>query len=137
MKIHCNVCESAEAGVLCCADEAALCWACDRRVHAANKLAIKHQRVPLSDSSTPKPKPIAGSKGLGLLLSDGDFEAQDSNWAVHEVPSPPTLSGLLLARKVQDPFDSSLFVPEIDSLPLLNFHCRLTGGDGTNYCRRR
>ncbi|PIA25940.1 hypothetical protein AQUCO_10200007v1 [Aquilegia coerulea] len=56
MKIQCNVCEAAEANVLCCADEAALCWACDEKVHAANKLASKHQRVPLSNSSSQMPK---------------------------------------------------------------------------------
>ncbi|KAJ6801850.1 putative B-box zinc finger protein 23 [Iris pallida] len=56
MKIQCDVCEKAEATVLCCADEAALCWSCDEKVHAANKLAEKHQRVPLllpSNSTTP------------------------------------------------------------------------------------
>ncbi|PKA66739.1 putative salt tolerance-like protein [Apostasia shenzhenica] len=46
MKVQCDVCERAEAVVLCCADEAALCWGCDEKVHAANKLAGKHQRVP-------------------------------------------------------------------------------------------
>ncbi|MFQ6621003.1 hypothetical protein Gotur_002161, partial [Gossypium turneri] len=51
-----NVCEAAEAKVLCCADEAALCWACDEKIHAANKLASKHQRVPLSSSSSQMPK---------------------------------------------------------------------------------
>lgn len=52
MKIQCNVCEVAEAKVLCCADEAALCWGCDHQIHAANKLASKHHRVPLSSSSS-------------------------------------------------------------------------------------
>ncbi|KAL2472726.1 B-box zinc finger protein 22 [Forsythia ovata] len=56
MKIQCSACEVAEANVLCCADEAALCWACDQKVHAANKLASKHQRVPLSISSSQMPK---------------------------------------------------------------------------------
>ncbi|MCD7464523.1 hypothetical protein HAX54_052933 [Datura stramonium] len=56
MKIQCNACEIAEAKVLCCADEAALCWYCDDKVHAANNLANKHQRVPLSASSSPMPK---------------------------------------------------------------------------------
>ncbi|KAK4355347.1 hypothetical protein RND71_024318 [Anisodus tanguticus] len=56
MKIQCNVCEVAEVNVLCCADEAALCWSCDEKVHAANKLASKHQRVPLSGSSSSMPK---------------------------------------------------------------------------------
>ncbi|KAH0450120.1 hypothetical protein IEQ34_020812 [Dendrobium chrysotoxum] len=52
MKIQCNACEAAEAKVLCCADEAALCWECDEKVHAANKLAGKHQRVPLLSASS-------------------------------------------------------------------------------------
>ncbi|MFS7958991.1 putative transcription factor interactor and regulator Znf-B family [Helianthus anomalus] len=52
MKIQCNVCESTEAVLLCCADEAALCWSCDEKVHAANKLASKHQRVRLSTSTS-------------------------------------------------------------------------------------
>lgn len=56
MKIQCNVCEAAEAEVLCCADEAALCRQCDEKVHAANKLATKHQRVPLSTSSSQMPQ---------------------------------------------------------------------------------
>ncbi|KAJ0972917.1 hypothetical protein J5N97_020876 [Dioscorea zingiberensis] len=57
MKIQCDVCERAEAALLCCADEAALCWGCDEKVHAANKLAGKHQRVPLlSNSSNPSSK---------------------------------------------------------------------------------
>lgn len=56
MKIQCNVCEAAEAKVLCCADEAALCFECDDKVHAANKLASRHQRVPLSSSASQMPK---------------------------------------------------------------------------------
>lgn len=56
MKIQCDVCERAEALVLCCADEAALCWDCDQKVHAANKLAGKHQRLPLSHPSSQAPK---------------------------------------------------------------------------------
>ena len=57
MKIQCNGCEAAEAQVMCCADEAALCWACDERVHAANKLAGKHQRVPLIAAPSPSRLP--------------------------------------------------------------------------------
>ncbi|CAK7340033.1 unnamed protein product [Dovyalis caffra] len=57
MKIQCDVCEKAEAEVLCCADEAVLCKGCDANVHAANKLFEKHQRLlllkhPSSSSST-------------------------------------------------------------------------------------
>ncbi|OIW08678.1 hypothetical protein TanjilG_03354 [Lupinus angustifolius] len=45
MKIQCDVCEKAPATVICCADEAALCAKCDVEVHAANRLASKHQRL--------------------------------------------------------------------------------------------
>ncbi|KAK3140500.1 hypothetical protein QOZ80_5AG0401870 [Eleusine coracana subsp. coracana] len=47
MKVLCSACEAAEASVLCCADDDALCARCDRDVHAANRLAGKHQRLPL------------------------------------------------------------------------------------------
>uniref|UniRef100_A0A0D9WU34 B box-type domain-containing protein n=1 Tax=Leersia perrieri TaxID=77586 RepID=A0A0D9WU34_9ORYZ len=47
MRVQCDVCGVSPAAVLCCADEAALCSACDRRVHRANRLAGKHRRLPL------------------------------------------------------------------------------------------
>ncbi|KAK4776443.1 hypothetical protein SAY86_005131 [Trapa natans] len=55
MKIQCDVCESAPATVICCADEAALCARCDVEVHAANKLASKHQRLLLQNLSDKLP----------------------------------------------------------------------------------
>lgn len=47
MRVQCDVCEKNKAAVMCIADEAALCSSCDTRVHAANKLANKHVRIPL------------------------------------------------------------------------------------------
>ncbi|WOL05830.1 B-box zinc finger protein 22-like [Canna indica] len=47
MKIQCDVYKRAASAVLCCADKVALCWGCDEEVHTTNKLAEKHQRVPL------------------------------------------------------------------------------------------
>ncbi|WVZ01567.1 hypothetical protein V8G54_027636 [Vigna mungo] len=74
MKIQCNVCEAAEAKVLCCADEAALCWECDEKVHAANKLASKHQRVPLSTSSSHMPKCDICQVCVGIAIAvSADF----------------------------------------------------------------
>ncbi|KAF3579050.1 hypothetical protein DY000_02034983 [Brassica cretica] len=55
MKIQCDVCEKAPATLICCADEAALCASCDVEVHAANKLASKHQRLFLDSLSTKFP----------------------------------------------------------------------------------
>ncbi|XWS09343.1 hypothetical protein CRYUN_Cryun40dG0076900 [Craigia yunnanensis] len=56
MKIQCDVCERAPATVICCADEAALCAKCDVEVHAANKLASKHQRLLLHCLSNKLPR---------------------------------------------------------------------------------
>lgn len=47
MKVQCDVCGRDEASIFCCADEAALCDACDRKVHHANKVAGKHRRFAL------------------------------------------------------------------------------------------
>ncbi|KAI3412548.1 HSF_DOMAIN domain-containing protein [Psidium guajava] len=51
----CDVCERAQATVICCADEAALCAKCVVELHAANKLASKHQRLLLHSLSTKLP----------------------------------------------------------------------------------
>ncbi|XVE94617.1 hypothetical protein REPUB_Repub02eG0024200 [Reevesia pubescens] len=58
MKIQCDVCNKEEASVFCTADEAALCDACDHRVHHANKLASKHERFSLLHPSSSKQAPL-------------------------------------------------------------------------------
>ncbi|KAL6554359.1 hypothetical protein OROMI_020032 [Orobanche minor] len=85
MKIQCNVCEAAEANVLCCADEAALCLSCDQKVHAANKLASKHQRVSLSTSSSRMPKCDICQEALGYFfcLEDRALLCRKCDVAVH------------------------------------------------------
>ncbi|XP_020206953.1 B-box zinc finger protein 22 [Cajanus cajan] len=85
MKIQCSVCEAAEAKVLCCADEAALCWECDEKVHAANKLASKHQRVPLSTSSSHMPKCDICQEALGYFfcLEDRALLCRKCDLAIH------------------------------------------------------
>ncbi|KAJ8542995.1 hypothetical protein K7X08_005518 [Anisodus acutangulus] len=85
MKIQCNVCEVAEVNVLCCADEAALCWSCDEKVHAANKLASKHQRVPLSGSSSSMPKCDICQETVGYFfcLEDRALLCRKCDIAIH------------------------------------------------------
>jgi hypothetical protein len=51
MRTLCDSCESAAAIVFCAADEAALCRACDEKVHLCNKLASRHVRVGLANPS--------------------------------------------------------------------------------------
>jgi hypothetical protein len=84
MKVLCNACEAAEAVVMCCADEAALCLVCDERVHAANKLAGKHQRISLMSSSGT----VGGGGGASCSVPKCDI-CQVSLTPLH--PSSPTL----------------------------------------------
>ncbi|KAK8506614.1 hypothetical protein V6N13_103386 [Hibiscus sabdariffa] len=58
MKIQCDVCYKETASGFCIADEAALCDACDHRVHHVNKLASKHQRFPFLHPSSPEQVPL-------------------------------------------------------------------------------
>lgn len=87
MKIQCNVCEAAEAKVLCCADEAALCYDCDDKVHAANKLASKHQRVSLSKSSSPMPKCDICQETVGYFfcLEDRALLCRKCDVSIHSI----------------------------------------------------
>ncbi|KAG8095177.1 hypothetical protein GUJ93_ZPchr0012g22038 [Zizania palustris] len=55
MRVQCDDCGTEPVTVICCADEAALCSACDRRVHHANRLASKHRRLPLIHTSSSSP----------------------------------------------------------------------------------
>ncbi|MQL85985.1 hypothetical protein Taro_018520 [Colocasia esculenta] len=88
MKIQCNACEAAEASVMCCADEAALCWACDDKVHAANELAGKHQRIPLTASSSsqvPKCDICQEASGYFFCLEDRALLCRECDVAIHSV----------------------------------------------------
>ncbi|KAI4367262.1 hypothetical protein MLD38_023020 [Melastoma candidum] len=58
MRIQCDVCEKEEATTFCSADEAALCHACDTRVHLANKLAGMHPRYSLLPPTTSEESPL-------------------------------------------------------------------------------
>ncbi|XP_021288722.1 B-box zinc finger protein 22 [Herrania umbratica] len=115
MKIQCNVCEAAEAKVLCCADEAALCWACDEKVHAANKLASKHQRVPLSSSSSQMPKCdiCQETSGLFFCLQDRALLCRKCDLAIHTANTYVSghqrflLTGVKVGLETTDPGASS------------------------------
>lgn len=73
MKIQCDVCDKAEASVFCTADEAALCDACDHRVHHANKLASKHQRFSLLHPSSTKQFPLCDVCQVFLYFFSSSF----------------------------------------------------------------
>ncbi|KAL7600826.1 hypothetical protein Lser_V15G21767 [Lactuca serriola] len=88
MKIQCDVCNENEASVYCSADEAALCAACDHRVHHANKLAGKHPRFSLLHPS-PKDSPLCDicqeKKAFLFCQQDRAILCKDCDVAIHKV----------------------------------------------------
>nr|AFU10968.1 STO [Malus zumi] len=91
MKIQCDVCEKAQATVICCADEAALCAKCDVEVHAANKLASKHQRLLLECLSKSNKLPrcdICQDKAAFIFcVEDRALICQDCDESIHSANS--------------------------------------------------
>lgn len=85
MKIQCDACEKAAAVVICCADEAALCEKCDVQIHAANKLASKHQRLPLHTLSNKLPFcDICQDKAAFIFcVEDRALFCRDCDEAIH------------------------------------------------------
>ncbi|GAB4825449.1 hypothetical protein Ancab_008322 [Ancistrocladus abbreviatus] len=85
MKIQCDVCERTPATVICCADEAVLCANCDIEVHAANKLASKHQRLQLQCLSDKLPScDICQEKAAFIFcVEDRALFCQDCDESIH------------------------------------------------------
>ncbi|MCO5580607.1 hypothetical protein L7F22_034477 [Adiantum nelumboides] len=113
MRVQCDVCEKAVAEVVCCADEAALCLSCDQRVHAANKLASKHQRLRLlhnhpNDSNPPLPLcDICQEKGAIIFcLEDRALVCRNCDVCIHAANSLAAGHKRFLATGVQVALES-------------------------------
>ncbi|XP_045805656.1 B-box zinc finger protein 21-like [Trifolium pratense] len=87
MKIQCDVCNKHQASLFCTADEAALCSACDHRVHHANKLASKHHRFSLNDLNSPNHLPLCDicheRKGFVFCQEDRAIVCKDCDLKTH------------------------------------------------------
>ncbi|KAB2040842.1 hypothetical protein ES319_D02G111200v1 [Gossypium barbadense] len=110
MKIQCDVCEKEAASVFCTADEAALCGACDHRVHHANKLASKHQRFSLLHPSSSKQVPLCDicqeKRGFVFCVQDRAilWVKLSATSALYDGDSLPQFNSQTL---VNDPFSVS------------------------------
>ncbi|KAK8970553.1 putative salt tolerance-like protein [Platanthera guangdongensis] len=119
MKIQCNACEAAEAKVLCCADEAALCLECDEKVHTANKLAGKHQRLPLlsgsssSSSRLPTCDICQEFSGYFFCLEDRAILCRNCDVAVHTTNPCVSIHQRFLFTGVRVGLESTGSVPSV------------------------
>ncbi|KAL0723870.1 hypothetical protein Bca4012_038469 [Brassica carinata] len=116
MKIQCDVCENAPATVICCADEAALCAKCDVEIHAANKLASKHQRLHLNSLSTKFPRcDICQEKAAFIFcVEDRALLCRDCDESIHVANSRSANHQRFLATGIKVALSSSACSKETD-----------------------
>lgn len=109
MKIQCDVCEKAPATLICCADEAALCARCDTEVHAANKLASKHQRLLLQTLSNKLPPcDICQEKAAFIFcVEDRALFCRDCDEPIHSAGSLAANHQRFLATGIRVALSSS------------------------------
>ncbi|GAU34915.1 hypothetical protein TSUD_312460 [Trifolium subterraneum] len=81
------MCNKHQASLFCTADEAALCSACDHRVHLANKLASKHHRFSLNVPNSPNNLPLCDicheRKGFVFCQEDRAIVCKDCDLNIH------------------------------------------------------
>ncbi|KAG9148042.1 hypothetical protein Leryth_003619 [Lithospermum erythrorhizon] len=124
MKIQCDVCNKDEAIMFCVADEAALCAACDHRVHHANKLAGKHHRfsllqpsnkdIPLCDICQEKRAFLFCQQDRAILCRDCDESIHKANQHTQK-HNRFLLTGIKLSTTSSLYTDSSMPRPSIAS----------------------
>ncbi|KAM7470838.1 hypothetical protein LguiA_009021 [Lonicera macranthoides] len=108
MRTICDVCESAAAILFCAADEAALCRACDDKVHMCNKLASRHLRVGLADpSDVPRCDICENAPAFFFCEIDGSSLCLQCDMIVHVGGKRKHGRYLLLRQRVEFPGDKS------------------------------
>ncbi|KAK1261287.1 putative salt tolerance-like protein [Acorus gramineus] len=108
MRTICDVCESAPASLFCAADEAALCHACDEKVHMCNKLASRHVRVGLAaPSEVPRCDICENAPAFFYCEIDGSSLCLQCDMIVHVGGKRTHGRYLLLRQRVEFPDDKS------------------------------
>ncbi|KAE8655970.1 B-box zinc finger protein 19 [Hibiscus syriacus] len=109
MRILCDACESAPAIVFCAADEAALCRACDEKVHTCNKLASRHVRVGLANpSDVPRCDICENAPAFFYCEIDGSSLCLQCDVIVHVGGKKTHGRNLLSRQRVEFPGDSAV-----------------------------
>ncbi|KAF7828936.1 B-box zinc finger protein 18-like [Senna tora] len=119
MRTLCDACESAAAIVFCAADEAALCRACDEKVHMCNKLANRHIRVGLaSPSDVPRCDICENAPAFFYCETDGTSLCLQCDMIVHVGGKRTHGRYLLFRQRVEFPGDKSVLTENPASQPM-------------------
>lgn len=93
----CDSCQSASCAVYCRADHAYLCAGCDARIHVANQLASRHERVLVCEACEHAPAAFTCKADAASLCATCDADIHSANPLArrhHRVPVQP-ISGCL------------------------------------------
>ncbi|KAM7506896.1 hypothetical protein LguiA_017349 [Lonicera macranthoides] len=93
----CDMCRSATCTVYCRADSAYLCMGCDSRIHAANRVASRHERVWVCGACEQAPAAFICKADAASLCIACDTDIHSANPLArrhHRVPISP-ISGCL------------------------------------------
>ncbi|CAJ1947288.1 unnamed protein product [Sphenostylis stenocarpa] len=110
----CDTCRSAPCIVYCHADSAYLCSSCDARVHAANRVASRHERVWVCEACERAPAAFLCKADAASLCSSCDADIHSANPLAsrhHRVPILP-ISGSLFGEPDHEPEHG--FVNEVE-----------------------
>eukprot|EP00271_Cylindrocystis_brebissonii_P007067 TRINITY_DN201_c0_g1_i1.p1 TRINITY_DN201_c0_g1~~TRINITY_DN201_c0_g1_i1.p1 ORF type:complete len:437 (-),score=66.27 TRINITY_DN201_c0_g1_i1:1527-2837(-) len=75
----CDACQSNSAVIFCRADAAYLCVACDTKVHGANKLASRHERVWMCEVCEVSPAVVTCKADAAALCFQCDADIHSAN----------------------------------------------------------
>nr|AIP90432.1 HD1 [Oryza rufipogon] len=75
----CDGCRAAPSAVYCRADAAYLCASCDARVHAANRVASRHERVRVCEACERAPAALACRADAAALCVACDVQVHSAN----------------------------------------------------------
>ncbi|XVF81857.1 hypothetical protein PTKIN_Ptkin15bG0189300 [Pterospermum kingtungense] len=100
----CDTCRSAACTVYCRADSAYLCAGCDARVHAANRVASRHERVWVCEACERAPAAFLCKADAASLCATCDAEIHSANPLARRHQRVPILpiSGCLYGPSAAD-----------------------------------
>ncbi|XP_039049761.1 zinc finger protein CONSTANS-like isoform X2 [Hibiscus syriacus] len=100
----CDTCRSAACTVYCRADSAYLCAGCDAQVHAANRVASRHERVWVCEACESAPAAFLCKADAASLCTTCDAEIHSANPLARRHQRVPILpiSGCLYAPLATD-----------------------------------
>ncbi|XP_043702776.1 zinc finger protein CONSTANS-LIKE 2 [Telopea speciosissima] len=101
----CDSCRGAACTVYCLADSAYLCAGCDSRIHAANQVASRHERVWVCEACERAPAAFTCKADAAVLCTSCDADIHSANPLArrhHRVPVLP-ISGCLYGPSATNP----------------------------------